>query len=71
MAVTPEATEHIERLMEHIRQVEAGVIPRATPVDFIISDWSVDSPEARAWVGPRWPEVQAALDTAETQLEQA
>jgi hypothetical protein len=51
--------------MEHIRQVEAGVIPRSTPVDFILSDWPLELRHARVWVGPSWPEVRAQMDAAE------
>lgn len=65
MPVTPEAAAHVERLMEHIRQAEAGVIPRATPVDFVISDWPLDSREAHVWVGPSWPDVRRKLDEEE------
>jgi hypothetical protein len=38
MAVTPEATEHVERLWRHMVQVEAGLIPSDSPVTYLLED---------------------------------
>ena len=34
-----EAHADVERLMQHMREVEAGLIPADSPPDFVRSDW--------------------------------
>ncbi len=54
MPVTPEATEYVDRLVQHIKEVEAGLIPADSPVDFIRSDWQPDENGKPGWFGPDW-----------------
>lgn len=65
MAVTPEATEHVDRLIQHIAEVNAGLIPADSPVDFIRSDWEPDENGRPGWFGPNWDPDEATIDSAQ------
>jgi hypothetical protein len=71
MPVTPEASEHLDRLMQHIKEVNAGLIPEDSPVDFIRADWKPDENGKPGWFGPDWkPEERDVEAIAEAHDDQ-
>ena len=62
MAVTPEAKVHQIKLLQHEKEVAAGLIPEDSPPDFIRADWGKAEEHGGrpGWYGPRWDPEEAA-----------
>jgi hypothetical protein len=63
MAATPEGHARIERLLEHQRQVDAGLIPADSPPDFLRPE-GADALDERGlpwWMGPEYLPTPEAL----------
>jgi len=58
------ADEHVDRLVQHIKEVEAGLIPADSPVTFIRSDWQADENGKPGWFGPDWNADERSVDSA-------
>ena len=63
MAATPEAHARIERMMLHIQQVDAGLIPADSPPDFVRpeGDRAHDERGLPWWFGPDYHPTPQAL----------
>ena len=48
--------------MQHIREVNAGLIPATSPVDFIRADWVPDADGKPGWFAPDWDPDQRNVD---------
>ena len=62
MAITPEASDHLDRMLRHQKEVAAGLIPADSPVDFIRSDWQPDENGKPGWFSPAWNPDQRTID---------
>ena len=49
---TPESDAGVKKMFQHIQEVEAGLIPEDSPVDFVRSDWKPDARGFPGWYGP-------------------
>ena len=49
---TPESDAGVRKLYRHIAEVQQGLIPEASPVDFVRSDWKLDERGFPGWYGP-------------------
>ncbi len=58
---TPESDALVERMAQHTREVEAGLIPADSPPGFIRSDWKLDERGFPGWFGPDWKPTERAI----------
>ena len=64
MAVTQKASDMLDRQLQHMKEVEAGLIPADSPPTFIRADWKPNSKGAPGWFGPDWKPSEQAIDSA-------
>ena len=51
---TPESDAGVRKMYQHMQEVEVGLIPSASPPDFVRSDWLPDKHGFPGWFGPNW-----------------
>ena len=67
-----EAFEHVDRLAQHVIEVEAGLIPASSPPPFVRADWTPGPNGQPGWFGPDYHLDQQTIDSvAEATVEQA
>ena len=49
---TPESDAGVKRMYQHQVEVEQGLIPADSPVDFVRADWKPDVKGFPGWYGP-------------------
>jgi hypothetical protein len=66
-----EAFDHVDRLVQHVVEVKAGLIPENSPPTWIRSDWRPDASGKPGWFGPDYHLDQQTIDSvAEATAEQ-
>jgi hypothetical protein len=65
-----EAFDHVDRLVQHVIEVEAGLIPADSPPTWIRSDWQPDANGKPAWFGPDWHLDERTLDAVADAMTQ-